>query len=55
MKVTIAIAKGVALAVIAIILSGCGLTVLPDGTRIYRADPAVLAEALRAIPIHSDK
>lgn len=52
MKVTFAVLKGVALAVAVIILTGCTLTVRPDGSRTWKPEPETF---LRAIEIIAEK
>lgn len=52
MSATIAIIKGVALAVAVIVITGCTLTVKPDGSAKYQTDPETF---LRAVQIIAEK
>ena len=52
MKITLAIAKGIALAVLVIVITGCTLTVAPDGSRTYKPDESSI---LRVAQIIADK
>lgn len=52
MKVALAIIKGVAIAVVVIVVTGCSLTLRPDGSRTYSTEPESF---LRAIQIIAEK
>lgn len=49
MKTIAAIATGAVLAAVVIILTGCSLTVAPDGTCEYRTDEGMFLKAVQII------
>lgn len=52
MKIAFAVLKGVALAVAVIVITGCTLSVKPDGSRTWTPEPETF---LRAIEIIAEK